>query len=123
MAADVVLASFDSSAITYRVRFWIEDYERDEAARDEVRTAIYYAFARYGIEIPWPIQVEYSRKWVEPDTVGRQRDRERLLAGVDLFAGLNEEQRRELAAATVDKVFGSGEPVVRQGHPGQSMFI
>ena len=48
-SADVVLASFDSSAINYRVRFWIDDYDRDEAARDEVRTNIYYAFARHEI--------------------------------------------------------------------------
>src|SRR5207249_9596545 len=33
-APDIILGAFDSSAITYRVRFWIEDYERDEAARD-----------------------------------------------------------------------------------------
>src|SRR3954465_7263662 len=60
-----ILAAFDSSAINYRVRFWIEDYERDEAARDEVRTNIYYSFARHGIEIPWPIQVQYERAWEE----------------------------------------------------------
>src|SRR4029079_11857555 len=57
---DTILAAFDSSAINYRVRFWIQDYERDEAARDEVRTNISYAFARHGIEIPWPIQVQYE---------------------------------------------------------------
>ena len=63
---DVILGSFDDSAITYRARFWIEDYERDEAARDQVRTAIYYAFARHNIEIPWPIQVQYERHWDDP---------------------------------------------------------
>ena len=62
-----MLASFDSSAINYRVRFWIDDFELDEPARDEVRTNIYYAFARHGIEIPWPIQVQYQREWVETD--------------------------------------------------------
>ncbi len=120
---DIMLVRFDSSSIAYRARFWIEDYERDEAARDEVRTAIYYAFARHGIEIPFPIQVEYSREWVEPDVSARQRNRDRLLAGVDLFAGLTEDQRREIAAATTDKVFGHGEAIVRQGRPGESMFV
>jgi len=122
-APDVMLVGFDSSAMTYRTRFWIEDYERDEAARDEVRTAIYYAFARHGLDIPWPIQVEYSREWVEPDTAARQREREGLLAGVDLFAALTEEQRRELAGALRDKIFGNGEAIVRQGAPGDSMFV
>ena len=44
------------------------------AARDEVRTAIYYAFARHGIEIPWPIQVEYAREWDGARRSARQRD-------------------------------------------------
>lgn len=121
-ASDVLLVSFDNSAVTYRARFWIEDYDRDEAARDQVRTAIYYAFQRHGIEIPWPIQVEYSREWVEPDEPARKRERERLLARIDLFATLDDEHRHEVAAGTVMRVFGDGEAIVRQGTPGQSMF-
>ena len=121
-ASDVLLISFDNSAITYRARFWIEDYDRDEAARDQVRTAIYYAFQRHGIEIPWPIQVEYSREWVEPDESARKRERERLLAHIDLFAALDDEHRHEIAGATTMRVYGDGEAIVRQGAPGQSMF-
>jgi CRP-like cAMP-binding protein len=120
---DVILGAFDSSAITYRVRFWIEDYERDEAARDQVRTAIYYAFARHGIEIPWPIQVQYERTSTEPDAAARVQEREGLLAGVDLFATLSEDLRREIATVTVSRMFGDGEAIVRQGEPGHSMFI
>jgi small-conductance mechanosensitive channel/CRP-like cAMP-binding protein len=122
-APDVVLASFDSSAINYRVRFWIEDYERDEAARDEVRTAIYYAFARHSIEIPWPIQVQYEKSWEEPDAAAQAHERGRLLTGVDLFAGLSEEARHEIAEAIRSRTFGDGESIVRQGEPGESMFI
>src|SRR3954464_3944555 len=122
-AADIVLAAFDSSAINYRVRFWIEDYERDEAARDEVRTNIYYAFARHGIEIPWPIQVQYERQWMELDPGERKNERGRLLAGVHLFAGLDEETLADIAEATTSRTYGNGEPIVRQGEPGDSMFI
>jgi small-conductance mechanosensitive channel/CRP-like cAMP-binding protein len=122
-APDILLVSFDSSSIAYRVRFWIDDYERDERARDEVRTAIYYAFARHGIEIPYPIQVQYDKTWVTPDAASRQQERERWLAGVDLFAGLTEEQRREIAAETSARVYGDRDAIVRQGEPGHSMFI
>jgi small-conductance mechanosensitive channel len=58
-APDVLLLRFDDSAITYRVRFWVDDYEADDRASDQVRTSIYYAFRRHDIEIPWPISVEY----------------------------------------------------------------
>jgi CRP-like cAMP-binding protein len=122
-APDVLLVGFGDSAITYRARFWVEDYERDEVARDEVRTAIYYAFQRHGIEIPWPIQVQYEKEWKEPDTDAQLQERDRLLAGVDLFAALPAEQRREIAAATTSRVYGSGEAIVRQGDAGHSMFI
>ncbi len=122
-ASDVLLVRFDDSSIAYRVRFWIEDFERDEAARDEVRTAIYYAFARHGIEIPYPIQVQYEQESGAPDAAALQSERERLLAQVDLFSALGDEQRREMAAATHTRVYGNGEAIVRQGRPGESMFV
>jgi len=122
-APDIMLVRFDDSSMAYRVRFWIEDYERDEAARDEVRTAIYYAFARHGIDIPWPIQVQYERNWDEANHAARQGERDRLLAGVDLFAALDEEQRREIAVATSARVYGDGEAIVKEGQPGDSMFV
>ena len=122
-APDVVLGGFDSSAITYRARFWIEDYERDEAARDQVRTAIYYAFDRHGIEIPWPIQVQYEREWKEPAADEAVQERDRLLAKIDLFAALADDQRRAIAAAMTRRTYGDGEAIVRQGDAGRSMFV
>lgn len=122
-APDVVLSAFEASAISYKARFWIDDYAADERSRDEVRTAIYYAFQRQGIEIPWPIQVEYSREWQEPDPRRKTDAAEHALSRVDLFAALPPELRREVASAADHVVYGAGETVVRQGEPGQSMFV
>ena len=74
-APDVLLVGFDASSMNYRARFWVDDYERDEEARDEVRVAIHYVFARRGIEIPYPIQVEYSRDWPAPDAAALAAER------------------------------------------------
>ena len=120
---DVVLLSFDASAITYRARFWIDDFGNDELARDEVRTAIYYAFKRHDIEIPWPIQVEYQRQLKDVDGDTADREEARTLEGIDLFAGLTPELRLEVARGAPRLVFGSGEAIVRQGEPGTSMFV
>jgi small-conductance mechanosensitive channel/CRP-like cAMP-binding protein len=122
-AADVVLLAFADSAITYKARFWIDDYEADEASRDEVRTAIYYSFKRHGIEIPWPIQVEYRKEWKEPDVDQKLEEQERVLAGIDLFAALPPELRHQIALSTPMAIYGSGETIVRQGEQGQSMFV
>ena len=120
---DVLLVGFDSSAITYRARFWIDDFEKDEIAKNEVRTAIYYSFARHGIEIQWPISVEYHRQWPGTDTEQQQRQREQLLGGVDLLASLTDDQRRNIAAGSALNRFGNGDAIVRQGQSGESMYI
>jgi small-conductance mechanosensitive channel/CRP-like cAMP-binding protein len=120
---EVLLVAFDASAITYRVRFWIEDYGADEVSRDEVRTAIYYSFQRHDIEIPWPIQIQYEKDWKQPDVNDKVAEQDRLLAEVDLFATLPPELRHQVALSAPMSVYGSGEMLVRQGEEGQSMFV
>jgi small-conductance mechanosensitive channel/CRP-like cAMP-binding protein len=122
-APDVVLVAFDASAITYRARFWIDDYAADEVSRDEVRTAIFYAFQRHDIEIPYPIQVQYERAFDAPDAAARLAEQERLLGGVDLLASLPPEARTQIALAAPMAIYGGGETIVRQAEEGQSMFV
>ena len=122
-APDVLLVGFDASSMSYRARFWVEDYEFDQLVKDQVRIAVHYAFARRGIEIPYPVQVEYAREWPSPDPSIEQGKRERVLASVDLFDSLSTAQRASLAAATVAHTFGDGEAIVRQGEPGHSMYV
>ncbi len=117
----VHLVDFGNSAIVYRVKFWVAEFSEEDAALDEVRTAIYYSFARHGIEIPYPIQVEYSRDEapaaLPSDAVAG------ALARVDLFAVLDDEARAQLAGRTIERVFGAGEVIVRQGETGGSLFV
>ena len=120
-APDVVLVEFGDSAIVYRARFWVADFERDEPARDEVRAAIFYSFRRRQIEIPWPIRVNYSRQDRPGDTPEGQRARAEVLATLDIFATLDEEQRMALAAGR-ERLFADREVIVRQGEAGRSMF-
>lgn len=122
-APEIELANFGASSLDYHVRFWIEDYARDEVARDQVRTAIYYAFKRHDLEIPYPIQTEISLEPPVRDERLRTGEREVMLAGVDLFAALTPEQRRTIAASTTMATFGDGETIVRQGASGESMYV
>ena len=122
-APDVLLDAFADSAVNYRVRFWVYDFGRDSAARDQVRSNIWYTFKRHGIEIPFPIQVEYQREEKAarpPGHVGRLAER---LGQVDLFSEVNEDERAQLASICREHGFGAGERVVKQGDAGQSMFV
>jgi small-conductance mechanosensitive channel/CRP-like cAMP-binding protein len=121
-APELVVADFGASAITYRIKFWVADYGVDDVARDQVRSHIYYAFRRAGIEIPYPIQVNYRA----PDTtpaLASQVERAAYVDAVDLFAPLSAEDRQELQGAARDRIYGAGQTIVRQDDDGDSMFV
>ena len=58
-----LLLSYGDSAINYALRFWIAHPMDDETICSEVNQAIWSAFKRHNIEIPFPQQVEYSMVW------------------------------------------------------------
>ena len=121
--ADVVLTDFGGSAIVFRARFWVHEFEQDERARDEVRNAIYYEFRRRNIEIPWPIQVEYARTETPKDVAAEQTKFAGQIAQVPLFSTLGTEVHTALAQSAAERLYGRGEVIVREGDPGRSMFM
>lgn len=122
-APDAMIHDFADSSIVYRVRFWTDNFELDEEAMDQVRSSLYYAFKRHGIEIPYPIQAEYSKEMPVVDDVASASERERLLSGVDLLASLTTQHRELMAQRARLLEFGAGEAIVREGEPGDSMYI
>ena len=119
-----MLLAFDAIRDHLPGRFWIDDYAADDAARDEVRTAIYYAFQRHGIEIPWPIQVQYEKDWPRDgsEREGRERGARCSPAWICSRRCRRSCGARSRASAPL-AVYGSGEAIVRQGEAGQSMFV
>ena len=120
---DVIVLGFGSSSVDYRLRFWIDDFGRDNTARDQVRTNIWYTFRRHAIEIPYPIQVEYSREEKSPRSADRLQALADRLGAVDLFSGLDDVERARLAEACPEHLYGALERIVRQGDAGRSMFV
>jgi small-conductance mechanosensitive channel/CRP-like cAMP-binding protein len=123
-APHVHLVEFAGSSVNYRAYFWIQRLPQDEEAKDRVRTAIYYAFKRHGISIPFPIQVQYNAETPASGPSDADRDRwEKLLSSTDLFGLLAEEDRHRLVAESRVHVFGDGEAIVRQEEPGESAYV
>ena len=120
---DVIVLGFGASSVDYRLRFWIDDYGRDNTARDQVRTNIWYTFKRHAIEIPYPIQVEYSREEKSPRSAERLQALADRLGAIDLFSGLDDIERARLADACPEHLYGARERIVRQGESGRSMFV
>lgn len=121
-APQVRVADFGASAVIYRIWFWIDDFDPDDSAEDQVRAYIYYALRRNNITIPYPIQVEMSRE--EGGLIPVQTDvTPDLRSSVELFSTLTEAERRDLFAIGRSVVYAAGEAIVRQGQAGRSLFI
>jgi small-conductance mechanosensitive channel/CRP-like cAMP-binding protein len=118
-----LLEDFGASALTFRVWFWIGDYALELEARDQVRSSIWYTFRRKNIEIPWPIQIEYSREELPLRSEGDVLSAAAGLGAIDLFATLPAESRLALSRTAREHIFAAGEAIVRQGETGNSMYV
>jgi len=87
------LLSFDDSRNEYELKFYIEDHLIHETIRDNVTTAIWYAFKRLDIAIPNPSRDIYiqddNQKQIKHD--GRQTEVESPLRNLKVFEPLKDE--------------------------------
>ena len=120
---NVLLQTFSSSSVDYRVQFWIGDYAVDNQARDQVRTNIWYAFRRRNIEMPYPAQVQYTREELPLRSEGDVLTAGSRLGAIDLFSTLPPDARLELSRTGQEHIYAAGEAIVRQGDAGGSMFV
>jgi small-conductance mechanosensitive channel/CRP-like cAMP-binding protein len=126
-APDCLLQEFREDACTYSCRYWIDDVQRDEVLDGDVRSAIWYALHRAGMEIPFPSRNINVTEMTE-DRVQRKRDEEYArrvdaLSRVDVFRALDAEKIDRLSRRLRQVVFGPGEVILRQGDPGDSLYI
>jgi CRP-like cAMP-binding protein len=122
----VVTEEFADHGVGYWGRFFIQDFSRRETIDSEVRDRIWFAFAREGISIPYPIRVNYNQDAsgtrAEKDAEDCSR-RRRALEKVDFLSSLPKDDMDELASLITTKLFGPGESIIRQGRAGQELYI
>lgn len=119
---EILMVDFAASAIVYRIRVWSTDFAGDERLRDRIRSAVYYAFKRAAISIPYPIQVEIPGEPAPASPIDAATA-DAALRRVAIFASLDDGAFADLARASKAATFARGEAVVRQGQAGASMFV
>jgi CRP-like cAMP-binding protein len=123
---DCVVVDFGEAAVVYAVRYWLAEFERDATIASEVRARLWYATRRAGLEAPPPRAVLGRRvetpaaAAAAPDDGAERRSR---LRAVELFAPLDDAALDRLAARTRRLDFTAGEPIVRQGDAGDTVYV
>lgn len=116
----VQLADFGDFAMNYEAKLWIDDYERHRRIASDARRRIWYAFRRQGIEIPFPKRDVYLKQ--ERSAELSQEQVAAALQGNEMLATLAPADLQALLESAGQRVFGSGETVIREGEAGDHFF-
>ena len=124
---EVLVASYGDFAILYDVRYWITDYECMEQIRGAVLARLWYELRRAGLSIPFP-QREVTLRTLPEDHEARATQQLRqeifaVLRPLAVFAPLSDAQVEQLALTAALQRYAAGEALVRQGDPGDSLFM
>jgi hypothetical protein len=121
-APQVNVSNFADSAVTYEVKFWIEDHGQKTRIMSDVRSHSWYAVRRAGMEIPYPT-VTLQRP-TPRDPAGEARvAAAAALRGNAIFSFLTPAQVEELVQHSPVVLFAQAEPLIEQGTDGTSMFL
>ena len=122
----VLTNSTSERGIEYLIRFWIQPWSplSPTSARDAVLSRALHHLAIAGLA-PAIAKTEifYDRIPEHRGSDATLENREALLESIELFAGLEAEDRRPLAAALRRKLLSPQESVVEQGDTGDSLYI
>lgn len=123
----VLFIGIRDSYAHYVARYWLTDLAVDDPPDSATRVRIWYALRRAGI----PLSIPASAVFLTHDTPEREQrktDQERArrvaaIGQVDLFRGLPDRVREELALHLAFTPFAAGERVCREGDRDDGLFI
>ena len=117
------VGGFGDSAVTYEVKYFTQDYSQRDRIDADIRKAVWYAFRRNNISIPFPIRMH--QRYAPPDAKHHPDSAKIIerLQNVDILSPLSHEAQEAIAEAARVRVYSRGETVIRQGAAGDSMFI
>ncbi|MCL1472955.1 mechanosensitive ion channel family protein [Argonema antarcticum] len=120
---EVTTKSYDQTAISYEVEFFVENFEDVGHILDSFMTRVWYAAQRNNLSLH-QYQYEYSTqpptKTDSPSNMWAKN-----LHSIPSFMPLAREQESlaDLTKGTVVQKFGAGETVIRQGDRSNALYI
>lgn len=126
-APSCVAMDFAPGSVRYALRYWLSDPRDDDATDSAVRVHLLATLQRNGWRIALPDQAVHLEQENETHRQAAwQRElarRLKVLAGIDLFAPLDEGERQTIAERLVHAPFARGDVMTRQGSEAHWLYI
>ncbi len=123
----ILLSNYGDFAITYDIRFWINDYGKHIIICDDIMSRIWYYFKRNDIVIPFPIRnitVQHISEEIETlQKENKYKQIVEMLKNADILKPLNYEEKYKLVSHSPIAFFSKDEILVKQGEKGDSFYL
>ena len=119
--ASITVVEYTDSGILWRLNFWCPDGRLDKwrfKVHQAVQRSLFYA----SVSVPAPmLNIQRCEKW--PHEADEDPAHEKLLHQLPLLASLNDEEFAFLLSRAPTRLCRGGEPILRQGDAGDSLFV
>jgi small-conductance mechanosensitive channel/CRP-like cAMP-binding protein len=119
---EVLINNTTDAGIEYRVRYWIGQHTSASQVRHHVLESVLRALATADLAL-----ATTKRDNVVSRKPARHTDPERIklacIGRLDLFRSLQPAELAALSTQVCERLMKSGDTVMRQGEPGQSMYV
>ena len=120
--ADVVVHQIALDGTTWRLRYWLDDYDRAIELKDRVLRAALRHLHHAGLPLARPVR-EISEVTLPQPGRDDRRPLVDQLAKSELFASLDRGAVETLAGNAEEHRLGQGAMVIEAGAPGRSLFV
>jgi CRP-like cAMP-binding protein len=117
------ISAFETQHIEYLVFMWVTAPGREPETVSAAFKRIYYALERAGApvaSVPTGLEISRAIKGTPARTPEEAVD---MIRKIPIWSTLTENEMQTLAARLRCVVFGPGEPIVKEGETGASMFV
>lgn len=124
MRPNVRIKNLGDNGIDWEVKYWLDDYRQFNDTDALIRQRIWYVFQREGLDFAYPTRTIYMQDAESAmDAAEAYSTFAERLQDVSLFSPLSNDEVESLANASRSRVFAPGEPIVKQGKEGESMYV
>jgi small-conductance mechanosensitive channel/CRP-like cAMP-binding protein len=120
---EVETAAYEDFGISYRVTFYIEDYQQRLRIRDEFQTRVWYANQRYNLRVPFPTHEIYQVESPSTDDAQHSTKVTKSLESIPVLVRMEPDSLEDLARGAILHHFAAGELVVREGEPVKALHL
>lgn len=119
----IYLNDFGDSAVTYEIKFWLNNHAAYNDIADAIRTNVWYELKRQQINIPFPTRTVQLQRRTHQASADARDEARAILRNEPLFQCLEDDQLNALVDSAQLNRFGRGERIIEEGADGHSMFI